>query len=175
MLARMFIRTAFLRLIDHCNSPALDGELLSSVAASASANAVSGMASCAATLQELDLENLLLLSTELLAPPLPDGTLIAQTPAVAPLSPKQCLAPMLCSLTGLVYYHGDRLQRELATAISRAAEQGEDYLIELTSQLCMCLQVIWGAGWRLLAFDVLKLCRSVKVLVIKGSSMCLSL
>ncbi|XP_025090246.1 probable E3 ubiquitin-protein ligase HECTD4 isoform X2 [Pomacea canaliculata] len=140
VLARMFIRTAFLRLIDHCNSPALDGELLSSVAASASANAVSGMASCAATLQELDLENLLLLSTELLAPPLPDGTLIAQTPAVAPLSPKQCLAPMLCSLTGLVYYHGDRLQRELATAISRAAEQGEDYLIELTSQLCMCLQ-----------------------------------
>jgi E3 ubiquitin-protein ligase HECTD4 len=48
---------------------------------------------------------------------------------------------MLSSLTGLVYHHGDRLQRELATAIARAARQGEDYLIELTSQLCMCLQV----------------------------------
>ncbi|KAK7506010.1 hypothetical protein BaRGS_00002732 [Batillaria attramentaria] len=138
-LARMYVRTAFLRLINHCNSPAMDTELLSSMAATAT-NSFSGMAACAATLQELDLENLLLLSTDLLAPPLPDGTLVAMTPAVAPLSPRQCLAPILCSFTGLVYRHGDRLQRELATAIARAAQQGEDYLIELTSQLCMCLQ-----------------------------------
>ena len=136
MLARMFVRTAFLRLIDHCNSPAMDSELFSSVT-----NSVSGSAACAATLQELDLENLLLLSTELLTPPLPDGTLVALSPAVVPLSPRQCLAPLSCSFTGLVYHHGDRLQRELATAIARAARQGEDYLIELTSQLCMCLQV----------------------------------
>lgn len=119
----------------------MDAELLSSVAAAASSNSVSGMAACAATLQELDLENLLLLSTELLAPPLLDSTLVTLSPNTAPLAPHQCLAPMLCSLTGLVYFHGDRLQRELATAIARAAEQGEDYLIELTSQLCMCLQV----------------------------------
>nr|KAG5713128.1 hypothetical protein BaRGS_007655 [Batillaria attramentaria] len=138
-LARMYVRMAFLRLINHCNSPAMDTELLSSMAATAT-NSFSGMAACAATLQELDLENLLLLSTDLLAPPLPDGTLVAMTPAVAPLSPRQCLAPILCSFTGLVYRHGDRLQRELATAIARAAQQGEDYLIELTSQLCMCLQ-----------------------------------
>jgi E3 ubiquitin-protein ligase HECTD4 len=75
VLARMHVRTAFLRLIDHCNSPAMDAELLSSVAA-ASTSSVSGLAACAATLQELDLENLLLLSNELLAAPLPDGTLV---------------------------------------------------------------------------------------------------
>jgi len=34
-----------------------------------------------------------------------------------------------------------RLKRELATAIARAASQGEDYLIELTNQICTCLQV----------------------------------
>ncbi|KAL8604631.1 hypothetical protein ACOMHN_013411 [Nucella lapillus] len=140
VLARMYVRTAFLRLIDHCNSPALDSELLSSMAAATTSTSVSGMAACAATLQELDLENLLLLSMELLGPPLPDGTLVAASPAVAPLTPRQCLAPMLCSFTGMVYHHGDRLRRELATAIARAARQGEDYLIELTSQLCMCLQ-----------------------------------
>ncbi|KAK7087914.1 probable E3 ubiquitin-protein ligase HECTD4 isoform X2 [Littorina saxatilis] len=140
VLARMYVRTAFLRLINHCNSPAMDSDLFSSMAAAASTNSVSGLMACAATLQELDLENLLLLSTELLGSPLPDGTLVARSPAVAPLSPRQCLAPLLCSFGSMVYHHGDRLQRELATAIARAARQGEDYLIELTSQLCMCLQ-----------------------------------
>ena len=33
------------------------------------------------------------------------------------------------------------LLEELKVAIARAANQGEDYLIELTNQICMCLQV----------------------------------
>ena len=33
------------------------------------------------------------------------------------------------------------LQEELRVAIARAANQGEDYLIELSNQICMCLQV----------------------------------
>lgn len=35
-----------------------------------------------------------------------------------------------------------RLKKELAIAIARAAGQGEDYLFELTNQICACLQVI---------------------------------
>jgi hypothetical protein len=44
-------------------------------------------------------------------------------------------------LTKLLYRDEDKLKRELAVAIARAANQGEDYLIELTNQICICLQV----------------------------------
>ncbi|KAH9492163.1 putative E3 ubiquitin-protein ligase HTD4 [Bulinus truncatus] len=131
-LARMYIRTAFLRLTDHCNSPAME-------LTSFSASLGSGMAACAATLQELDLENIQLLSEHLLAAPFTTGTLEATSPFQVSLLSQLSLLPLV-SLTSLVYRNSLRLKRELAVAIARASNQGEDYLIELTNQLCMCLQ-----------------------------------
>ncbi|KAK3804042.1 hypothetical protein RRG08_062412 [Elysia crispata] len=131
-LAHMHLRTAFLRLTDHCNSPAME-------VTSCSASLGSGMAACAATLQELDLENIHLLSEHLLSAPATTGTLEASSPFQTRYLSQLSLAPQI-SLPSLVYRNSLRLKRQLATAIARASNQGEDYLIELTNQLCMCLQ-----------------------------------
>lgn len=133
MMTRMYCRTALLELIDHCNSSAME-------VISYSASLGSGMAANAALLQELDIENLQLLSNELQCPPQPNGTITASSLDTAS-SQNECLAQHLCSLTDVFYRNGDRLRQELAVAISRAANQGEDYLIELTNQICICLQV----------------------------------
>ncbi|XP_055995500.1 probable E3 ubiquitin-protein ligase HECTD4 isoform X2 [Ostrea edulis] len=132
VLAKMYCRTALLKLIDHCNSPAMD-------IVSCSASLGSGMAASAALLQQLDIENLQLLSNELLCPPQAHGTVMATSLTTAS-SLKQCLANHMCSLTKILYKDEDKLKRELAVAIARAANQGEDYLIELTTQICLCFQ-----------------------------------
>lgn len=132
-LSRMYCRTALLQLIDHCNSPAMDVQLCSS-------SLGAGMAASAALLQELDIENIQLLSNQLLAPPHTHGTILTTSASVG-MSPRHCMAPSSCSLTDVVYYNGEKLKRELAVAIARAANQGEDYLLELTNQICLCLQV----------------------------------
>lgn len=100
----------------------------------------SGMAASAALLQQLDIENLQLLSNELLCPPEPHGTILASSLTMSS-SLLRCLSSQSCSLTRLIYKNEDKLKRELAVAIARAANQGEDYLIELTNQICLCLQV----------------------------------
>lgn len=133
ILSRMYCRTALLKLIDHCNSPAME-------IYSCSASLGSGMAASAALLQQLDIENLQLLSEELLCPPQPHGT-IQNASLITSSSLEYCLAISSCSLTKLLYRDEDKLKRELAVAIARAANQGEDYLIELTNQICICLQV----------------------------------
>ena len=89
--------------------------------------------------QELDLENIAILSCHLLSPPTSSGSLGAVSPAQGTLLADLSLTSQI-SLTSLVYSDTARLQRELAVAIARASNQGEDYLIELTNQLCMCLQ-----------------------------------
>lgn len=135
VLAKMYCRTALLKLIDHCNSPAM--EIVSCSASSLG----SGMAASAALLQLLDIENLQLLSNELLCPPQSHGTVMATSLTTAS-SLDKCLANQMCSLTKLLYRDEDKLKRELAVAIARAANQGEDYLIELTTQICLCFQVL---------------------------------
>lgn len=134
VLARMCSRTALLQLIDHCNSPAME-------VSSCSASLGSGMAASAAVLQELDIENLQLLSNEVLCGPQPHGGVVAQSLSTC-ASPRQCLAPHTASLSRLMFTHPERIKEELVVAIARAANQGEDYLIELTTQLCMCFQVL---------------------------------
>ena len=56
-------------------------------------------------------------------------------------SPSQCLNAKTMCLSDLLYHQSSRLRDELRVAIARAANQGEDYLIELSNQICMCLQV----------------------------------
>ena len=139
VLAKMYCRTALLKLIDHCNSPAME-------IVSCSASLGSGMAASAALLQQLDIENLQLLSNELLCPPQAHGTVMA-TSLLTSSSLDQCLANQMCSLTKLLYRDEDKLKRELAVAIARAANQGEDYLMELTNQICLCFQVMPVEIW----------------------------
>ncbi|XP_052243277.1 probable E3 ubiquitin-protein ligase HECTD4 isoform X2 [Dreissena polymorpha] len=131
-LARMYCRRALLKLIDHCNSSAME-------VISCSPSLTSGMAASAAVLQELDIENIQLLSNELLRAPQPHGAVTARSLGLCDSS-QHCLAAQSCSLSNLVYYNVQRLKHELATAIARAAGQGEDYLIELTNQICTSLQ-----------------------------------
>ena len=131
----MHCRTALLELISQCNSPAME-------VPSCPTSLGSAMAASAALLQELDVENLQLLSNELLATPLPHGGIVASSLVTSP-SPAQCLKANTCTLSDVMYKDSDRLREELRVAIARAANQGEDYLIELSNQICVCLQVIF--------------------------------
>ena len=129
----MHCRTALLELISQCNSPAMEMTSCSGLG--------SAMAASAALLQELDVENLQLLSNELLAPPQPHGSVAVAPSLITSQSPWQCIASQTCSLPDILYQSSDKLKEELRVAIARAANQGEDYLIELSNQICMCLQV----------------------------------
>jgi len=132
-IARMHCRTSLLELISQCNSPAMEMTSCSGLG--------SAMAASAALLQELDVENLQLLSNELLSPPQPHGCVSLSPSLITSGSPWKCLASQTCSLSDVLYQRSDKLQEELRIAIARAANQGEDYLIELSNQICMCLQV----------------------------------
>ena len=137
LLARMHSRTALLELISQCNSPAA----LEQCGGAIGGMGIGVIAASAALLQELDVENLQLLSNQLLAgPQLPRGGLPPTCLTNAP-SPSRCLAANTASLSDIVYTKPVVLQDELKVAVSRAANQGEDYLIELSDQICMCLQV----------------------------------
>ena len=59
--------------------------------------------------QELDVENLQLLSNEMLAPPQPHGCVVAGSLVTAP-SPAQCLQMNSCSPTSLLYETSDTLK-----------------------------------------------------------------
>lgn len=100
-LARMYCRTALLKLIDHCNSSAME-------AISCSSSLASGGAASAALLQELDIENIQLLSNELLRAPQPHGTIAAKSLVLSDSS-QHCLAAQSCSLSNLMYDNVDRL------------------------------------------------------------------
>lgn len=132
-MARMHCRMALLELISHCNSSAMES-------LSGGTTISSSLAASTALLQELDIENLQLLSNELLAPPQPHGGVRASSLLTAS-TPWQCLSCHTCSTAELLYTDSGRLTEELRVAIARAANQGEDYLIELSNQICMCLQV----------------------------------
>ncbi|XP_013380029.1 probable E3 ubiquitin-protein ligase HECTD4 isoform X2 [Lingula anatina] len=131
-LTRAYCRAALLELINQCNSTAME--------ALSCTTSLSGMAASAAVLQELDVENLQLLSNELLSPPQAHGCIVA-TSLLTSTSPRQCLSANTCALSDVFYHNPMKLKEELKIAISRAASQGEDYLIELTNQLCVCLQI----------------------------------
>ena len=91
-------------------------------------------------IKELDIENLQLLSDELLAPPQPHGCVGASSLLSSP-SAWLSMASNTCAASDVFYHQPDTLREELRVAIARAATQGEDYLIELSNQICICLQV----------------------------------
>lgn len=129
----MFCRSALLELISQCNSPAMASLCCSSSLGSAAASA--------ALLQELDVKNLQLLSNDLLAPPESHGSIAASALQTARSVERLC---SLCSLSLADTFYEDalgRLKEELRVSIVRAANQGEDYVLELTNQICVCLQV----------------------------------
>ena len=128
----MYCRSALLELISQCNSPSME--------ITNSANLGSAMAASAALLQELDLENLQLLSNELSACPQPHGGVAASSLLTAQ-SAMQCMVGGACCASDVLYREPEKLKEELKIAIGRAANQGEDYLIELSNQICMCMQV----------------------------------
>ncbi|XP_076346000.1 putative E3 ubiquitin-protein ligase HECTD4 isoform X3 [Tachypleus tridentatus] len=136
LLTRMYCRAALMELIHHCNP-----EHTSNWSAPLWSTST---AASAAVLQELDVENLQLLSNELLAHNNPRGTVL-ESSLVTCQSLKQCLSLYSCSPSDLFYVQNkasrSRLQYELKSAISRAGKQGEDYLLELTNQICLCLQL----------------------------------
>lgn len=127
MLSRFYCRSALLELINQCNSPTLE------VTASCSSTS-------AALLKELDVENLQLLSNELLTVPEPHGCVVS-TSLLTSKSQHQCLTSHASSLSDIFYDDISTLKQELHVAIARAANQGEDYILELTNQICLCLQV----------------------------------
>ncbi|XP_030623120.1 LOW QUALITY PROTEIN: probable E3 ubiquitin-protein ligase HECTD4 [Chanos chanos] len=90
--------------------------------------------------RDITLEHLQLLSNQLLAPPLPDGTISSSSVLLAQ-SVLHVLQAQSCSPTELFYQGNAQTIREwLTVAISRALHQGEDSLLELTKQICCFLQ-----------------------------------
>uniref|UniRef100_A0A8B9JW99 HECT domain E3 ubiquitin protein ligase 4 n=1 Tax=Astyanax mexicanus TaxID=7994 RepID=A0A8B9JW99_ASTMX len=90
--------------------------------------------------RDITLEHLQLLSNQLLAPPLPDGSISSNSILLAQ-SMLHNLHGQSCSPTELFYQGNAQSIREwLTVAISRALHQGEDSLLELTKQICCFLQ-----------------------------------
>ncbi|KAJ3603715.1 hypothetical protein NHX12_028456 [Muraenolepis orangiensis] len=90
--------------------------------------------------RDITLEHLQLLSNQLLAPPLPDGTISSRSILMAQ-STLHNLQGQSCSPTDLFYQGNAHPLREwLTVAITRALHQGEDSLLELTKQICCFLQ-----------------------------------
>ena len=81
-----------------------------------------------------------MLSNDLLAGAQAHGDVVATSLCSAP-SPWKCMSSHSCVTSKLFYSDSQQLKDELKVAIARAANQGEDYVIELTNQICMCLQV----------------------------------
>uniref|UniRef100_A0A8C7DPU3 HECT domain E3 ubiquitin protein ligase 4 n=1 Tax=Oncorhynchus kisutch TaxID=8019 RepID=A0A8C7DPU3_ONCKI len=91
-------------------------------------------------IRDITLEHLQLLSNQLLAPPLPDGTISSSSILVAQ-SLLHNLQGQSCSPTELFYQGNAQPIREwLTVAITRALHQGEESLLELTKQICCFLQ-----------------------------------
>ncbi|KPP69529.1 hypothetical protein Z043_111707 [Scleropages formosus] len=90
--------------------------------------------------RDITLEHLQLLSNQLLAPPLPDGTISSSSILLAQ-SLLHNLQGQNCSPTDLFYQGNAQTIREwLTVAITRALHQGEESLLELTKQICCFLQ-----------------------------------
>ncbi|KAM7332053.1 hypothetical protein ACRRTK_008761 [Alexandromys fortis] len=91
-------------------------------------------------IRDITLEHLQLLSNQLLAPPLPDGTISSSSILLAQ-SLQHCIHSQSCSATDLFYQGSSQTLREwLNVAITRTLHQGEDSLLELTKQICAFLQ-----------------------------------
>ncbi|KAG7243852.1 hypothetical protein INR49_006006 [Caranx melampygus] len=91
-------------------------------------------------IRDITLEHLQLLSNQLLAPPLPDGTISSSSILLAQ-SVLHNLQGQSCSPTDLFYQGNAQPIREwLTVAITRALHQGEESLLELTKQICCFLQ-----------------------------------
>ncbi|XP_032327491.1 probable E3 ubiquitin-protein ligase HECTD4 isoform X10 [Camelus ferus] len=91
-------------------------------------------------IRDITLEHLQLLSNQLLAPPLPDGTISSSSILLAQ-SLQHCVHAQNCSATDLFYQGNSQTVREwLNVAITRTLHQGEESLLELTRQICSFLQ-----------------------------------
>uniref|UniRef100_A0A8C3FG01 HECT domain E3 ubiquitin protein ligase 4 n=1 Tax=Chrysemys picta bellii TaxID=8478 RepID=A0A8C3FG01_CHRPI len=91
-------------------------------------------------IRDITLEHLQLLSNQLLAPPLPDGTISSSSILLAQ-SLQHCIHSQNCSATDLFYQGSSQQIREwLTVAITRTLHQGEESLLELTKQICSFLQ-----------------------------------
>ncbi|XP_067395601.1 probable E3 ubiquitin-protein ligase HECTD4 isoform X2 [Emydura macquarii macquarii] len=91
-------------------------------------------------IRDITLEHLQLLSNQLLAPPLPDGTISSSSILLAQ-SLQHCIHSQNCSAADLFYQGNSQQIREwLTVAITRTLHQGEESLLELTKQICSFLQ-----------------------------------
>lgn len=129
----MLCRSSLLELISQCNSPAMELTTCASGLGSA-------MATNTAQLQELDVKNLQLLCNELLTSSTAHGDIVTSHLSMA-TTPQRALHASTCLPSHLFFGDATKLADELRVAIARAANQGEDYVIELSNQICMCLQV----------------------------------
>ncbi|KAM6111771.1 LOW QUALITY PROTEIN: putative E3 ubiquitin-protein ligase HECTD4 [Pterocles gutturalis] len=91
-------------------------------------------------IRDITLEHLQLLSNQLLAPPLPDGTISSSSILLAQ-SLQHCVHSQNCAATDLFYQGNAQAIREwLTVAITRTLHQGEESLLDLTKQICSFLQ-----------------------------------
>lgn len=123
-LARIYCRSALLRLVKYCESPEVSGGAI------------------VPFFSELDVENLRLLSDRLLASSASScrGSVLERSLTTCG-SPKRAFAADSCLPSDLFHEDALSLQTELASTIYRVACHGEDYLMELTDQISSVVQL----------------------------------
>jgi E3 ubiquitin-protein ligase HECTD4 len=131
---RFYCRKAYIQLIEQSREAELPTYNLaqdnSSMKAMISSNIL--------LLRDIDLENLQQLSNHLLATPA-NGNMLECNLNIA--EQQHVLNLEKAKLSTLFYHECSSLQFELGEFIKKAARKGEDYVIELTNQICLALQL----------------------------------
>ncbi|XP_066272380.1 LOW QUALITY PROTEIN: probable E3 ubiquitin-protein ligase HECTD4 [Branchiostoma lanceolatum] len=127
-LVHYFCRTALLSLLSHCRPHILDRCPVPSM-----------VETFASLSRDIDPDYMQLLSNQLLSCPSPNGSVVT-TSLEESVSPQRCLVTHACAASTAFHSRDHPLREELRNAIVMAACHGEDTLIDLSDQLCACLQ-----------------------------------
>ncbi|XP_078681858.1 putative E3 ubiquitin-protein ligase HECTD4 [Branchiostoma floridae x Branchiostoma belcheri] len=127
-LVHYYCRTALLSLLSHCRPHILDRCPVPSMVETFSSLS-----------RDIDPDYMQLLSNQLLSCPAPNGSVVTLSLEDA-VSPQRCLVTHGCAASTVFHSRDHPLREELRNAIVMAACHGEDTLIDLSDQLCACLQ-----------------------------------
>ena len=133
-LTRLFCRDAYVKLIQHSRN----SQLPSIVPVEDQSSMSTMITSSILLLQDIDMENLQYISNHALMTP-PNGNVLENNLNIADSLHVQKLEDG--SLASLFYDDADLLKSQLSDFIMQAASKGEDYMIELTNQICLVLQL----------------------------------
>ena len=133
-LTRLFCRNSFVKLLQHSRNEQIFK--YAPVDEQSSMNAM--INSNIMLLKDIDIENLQYISNQCLMTP-PSGNALYKSLAMSESS--HILALEKGNMSSLFYENVRPLSTELKDYITQASKKGEDFVIELTNQICIVLQI----------------------------------